>query len=86
MLIAALVISVVASLGADPNYYQPQTWDGPTEADLMDCASMAGELNATYRYMSDNGLATDWQSKEATCEVYVRAVDVNTPIAGNIIR
>ena len=86
MLIAALVIAVSASLGADPNYYQPQTWEGPTETDLTTCATMAGELNATYKYLADNGLNTDWQTKEASCEVYVQAVDVDTPIQGSITR
>jgi hypothetical protein len=86
MLIAALVIAVTASLGGDPNYYQPQTWQGPTETDLTDCATMAAELNATYKHLAEHGLARDWHTKEASCEVYVQAVDVDTPIQGSITR
>lgn len=86
MLIAALVIAVVASLGDGPNYYQPQTWQGPTEADLTDCATMAAELNATYKHMAEQGLNADWLVKEASCEVYVEAADVDTPIRGGITR
>jgi hypothetical protein len=86
MLIAALVIAVTATFGSDPNYYQPQTWEGPTMADMSDCATMAAELNTTYKYMAENGLNTDWQTKEASCEVYVQTVDVDTPIKGTISR
>ena len=84
MLLASLVIVVVASLGDDPNYYHVENWQAPTMADLTTCATMAEELNASFRYLADNGLNTDWQTKEASCDVHLAKID--TPIVGAIIR
>jgi hypothetical protein len=66
-IMAYLSISVVASIGADPNYYRPQSWEGPTETDLVTCATMADELNATYAALDKAGKMADF--REATCVI-----------------
>lgn len=69
MLIASLVIVVTASIGSDPNFYQAESWKGPTNDELVTCATMARELNDTYDAMIRQGLNHDWQVKTATCEL-----------------
>lgn len=68
-LIASLTVAVTVSVGAGENFYQMESWQGPTEADLTVCASMANDLNAGFDYMIRQGLNKDWQSKTATCEI-----------------
>lgn len=63
-LMAYLSVSVVASVGADPDYYRPQSWQGPTEADLKTCARMADELNATYAALERAGKMADFRSAD----------------------
>lgn len=70
-LAAALVIAVTVSLGDGTNFYQPQNWQGPTMSDLETCASMARDLNDGFDYLIREGKNTDWQSKAASCEVYM---------------
>lgn len=69
MLIASLVIAVTASVGSDPNFYQPQNWKGPTMSEMETCAHMARDLNAGFEYLVSQGLNTDWQTKYASCEL-----------------
>lgn len=69
-LVAALVVSTMASVGGDVTYAQPQTWDAPTMVEINDCATMAQELSQAYRAMADKGLNRDWQEKWVNCEVY----------------
>lgn len=71
MLIASLVISVTAAIGADVNFYQPENWTGPTNDELVTCAQMARDLNREFDFLVSQGLNTDWQMKTATCEIRV---------------
>lgn len=75
MLIASLVIVVTAAVGSDPNFYQAESWKGPTDADLTTCATMARELNDTFDAMIRQGLNKDWQSKSAYCELVAAGDD-----------
>lgn len=68
-LIASLVVAVTVSVGADVNFYQAESWKGPTMPELQTCADMADELNAGFGYLVQQGLNTDWQTKYATCEL-----------------
>lgn len=68
-IIAALVIAVLPAVGAGENFYQAESWNGPTGDDLETCATMAEELNVTFDAMIRGGLNVDWQSKTATCEI-----------------
>lgn len=70
-LLASLMIEVVANMGDGSNFYLAQTWVGPTETDLVTCATMSKDLNAGFDYMVREGLNVDWQTKTATCEVYL---------------
>lgn len=76
-LIASLVVSVVATVGADNNFYEPQSWQAPTMEELQTCADMADGLNASFEYIRVNGLPRDWHTKYATCELV--AVDGPAP-------
>lgn len=78
-LVAALVVSTVAQAGEPPAYHMPQSWEGPTETDLIDCATMATELSQAYRAMVDKGLNRDWQEKWVTCEVTVSTAQPDGP-------
>lgn len=68
-LIASLVIAVTASLGSDPNYYQPQNWTGPTQDELVTCATMARDLNDGFELIVKKDLPRDWFTKYASCEL-----------------
>lgn len=78
-LIAALVIAVLPAVGAWENFYQAETWNGPTADDLETCATMAEELNITFDAMIRAGLNVDWQSKTATCEIRLAPEDEAQP-------
>lgn len=67
----ALIVSVTASIGADPDLYQAQSWEAPTAEEIQICASMAQGLNDGSDYLIAKGLNRDWQSKSATCEVFL---------------
>ena len=67
----ALVVSVTASVGSDPNFYQEQTWEAPTAEEVQICATMAQDLNAGFDYLIAKGLNLDWQVKTAVCEVFL---------------
>lgn len=69
-LVAALVVTTLVHVGSAPTYDQPQTWDGPTMADLSDCATMAQEMSTAYRAIVDRGIKRDWQERWVTCEIY----------------
>lgn len=68
-LVAALVIAVLPAIGSGENFYQAESWNGPTMSDLETCATMAEGLNVTFDAMIRSGLNVDWQSKTATCEI-----------------
>lgn len=67
----ALMVSVTAQVGSDPNLYQEQTWEAPTHDEINNCAAMAQSLNVGFDYLIAQGLNRDWQIKTATCEVYL---------------
>lgn len=67
----ALMVSVTAHLGADPNLYQEQTWEAPTAQEVIDCAGMAKSLNLAFDYTIAKGLNNNFQMKTATCEVFL---------------
>ncbi|QBJ04448.1 hypothetical protein HOV23_gp125 [Pseudomonas phage Lana] len=69
MLVASLVVSVLASIGGDTNFYQTESWKAPTMGELQTCADMAHSLNVGFDYQIRQGLNKDWQSKTATCEL-----------------
>lgn len=79
-LIAALTIAVLPAVGAGENFYQAESWKGPTEDDLTTCATMAEELNITFDAMIRAGLNVDWQSKTATCEIRLAPDDDGEPL------
>lgn len=79
-LIAALVIAVLPTVGAGENFYQAESWNGPTTDDLETCATMAEELNVTFDAMIRAGLNVDWQSKTATCEIRLAPDDDGEPL------
>lgn len=66
----ALMVSVTANVGSDPNLYQTATWEGPTMVEVGHCAQMAKDLNEQFDYLIAKGLNHDWQIKTATCEVF----------------
>lgn len=66
----ALMVSVTAEVGSDPNLYQTETWEGPTMVEVGHCAQMAKDLNELYDYLVAKGLNRDWQTRTATCEVF----------------
>lgn len=67
----ALMVSVTAQVGSDPNLYQEQSWEAPTHDEINNCAAMAQSLNVGFDYLIAQGLNKDWQIKTATCEVYL---------------
>lgn len=67
----ALLVSVTATYGSDPNLYQEQSWEAPTAQEVQDCAGMAQSLNAGFEYLIAKGLNIDFQTKVATCEVFL---------------
>ena len=73
MLVASLVIAVMTSIGADTNFYQAESWQGPTTVELETCAQMAGDLNAGFDYLIRQGKNDGWQSKTASCEIIMVA-------------
>lgn len=79
-LIAKLVIAVLPAIGASENFYQAESWNGPTADDLETCATMAEELNITFDAMIRGGLNVDWQSKTATCEISLAPDDDSEPL------
>ena len=79
-LIAKLIIAVLPAVGAGENFYQAETWNGPTADDLETCATMAEELNITFDAMIRGGLNVDWQSKTATCEISLAPDDDSEPL------
>lgn len=83
-LIAALVIAVLPAVGAGENFYQAESWNGPTGDDLETCATMAEELNITFDAMIRAGLNVDWQSKTATCEIRLAPEDEAQPTSAAV--
>ena len=67
----ALMVSVTANVGDDPNLYQEHTWEAPTAQEVQHCASMAQSLNAGFDYLIAHGMNKDWQIKTASCEVFL---------------
>lgn len=68
-LIASLIVAVVTNVGADTNYYEAESWQGPTMSELQSCADMADGLNASFEVIRAKGLARDWHTKYASCEL-----------------